>query len=364
MSDIAYDILSAQRTPAGRHFEKILAKAQKASRSSDPKIRAKALRLSHELIRLKEVKAEATHANQFLTNLSVKYANDELIGTRLMPFVGVDKRSDQFLKYDKRDNLNAPNDELVQRGKANEVTQGRSTDNYSVKDYGLEGFVAWETVANQDAVFDEVLDVTIQVNDLVGLKREIRQANILQTGANYAGNTAALSGSDQFDAAGSDPAKKVRDAISGLWRGPSGSSKLVCWMGLEVYNVLRQHPKLLDLFKYQVGGFANRQKLAEYFEVDEVLVGAARYDTANSGQAASYSRIWGKNLGIVRVANSPSKRSAHFGSTFRLNEDPVVTTWFDQSIGKKGGMYSKVAVSEDYKVVAGDTSWLYTTVIS
>jgi hypothetical protein len=41
-----------------------------------------------------------------------------------------------------------------------------------------------------------------------------------------------------------------------------------------------------------------------------------------------------------------------------------VTTWFDQSIGKKGGMYSKVAVSEDYKVVAGDTSWLYTTVIS
>ncbi len=120
---------------------------------------------------------------------------------------------------------------------------------------------------------------------------------------------------------------------------------------------------MLDLFKYSKDGLLAPQDIMRYFKIDEVLVGEARYDSANEGTTASYSRIWGKQLGIVRVAASPGIRNASFGYTFRHGAKKT-TQWFDPAVGIEGGYFNKVGLAEDHKIVAADTGYLYTTVIS
>lgn len=360
----AEDIIQTQRTQKGLAYEKLLKGMHEIRRSPSSKHKEMWKRLNEEMTQLKAVSANSVHANTFLSNMSVQYANDEYIGDRLVGEVNVVKRSDQFAVFPKRERFEYPDDSLSARGQANELEESRSSDNYSVKDYGFSNYVGQDTIDNQDGIFDEMMDLVEAINEGIAFKREIRLASVLTTAGNYAGNTLALAGADQWDsAAGGDPIKQIQNAKAALWQG-RGATDLMAFCSLEVFNVLARHPMILDLLKYQRTGIAQRQELANFFGFTDLLVGAARKQTANEGQTAAYSRMWGKVFGMVRVARRPTKRSAHFASIFRLNGDPVTTEWFDPKVGKAGGNYAKVAVSEDTKVVAGDTGYLLTTVIS
>lgn len=360
----AEDIVRAQRTEKGMGYETLMKGLETIRRSPKSEHKDMWKRLNDEMMAMKAVSANSVHANTFLSSMSVQYANDEYIGERLIPAVPVDKRSNSFATYPKRERLEYPSDDLSSRGQANELEETRSSDNYSVRDYGFSNFVSDDTLDNQDEIFDEMVDLVEAINEGIAFKRELRLASVLTTAGNYAGNTAALSGSDQWDsAAGGNPIEDIQTALAAMWSGRGATSR-IAFCSLEVFNVLARHPMILDLLKYQRSGLAKKEELAGIFGLDDILVGAARKQTSNEGQTAAYSRIWGKVFGIVRVAKRPSKRCAHFASLFRMNGDPVTTEWYDPKIGKKGGNYAKVGVSEDAKVVAGDTGYLLTTVIS
>lgn len=351
-------ILNAQRTDRGRRYEKFIS----GLKSLDAKDRARA---GAGIYNMKAVTPGAVHVNTLLSNLSVMYANDEYIGEQLMPAVPVNKRSDSFATYPKRERLAYPDDLIGSRSAPNELNATRGTDNYSVKDYGLMDFVSQDTIDNQDAAFDEMMDLIENLNEGIAFKREKRLATILTTAGNFSGNTVTLAGATQWDSAsGGDPIKVIQDARAAVWQG-RGPTDLVGYTSLEVLNVMARHQAIRDLFKY-VGpdGLATADQIAKYFGLSKLLVAASREDTANDGQTAAYSRIWGKHFGIVRVARRPSKRMAAFGVSFRMNGDPVTTQWFDQKPGKQGGYYGKVGVSEDHKVIAGDTGYLIVNAIA
>lgn len=311
---------------------------------------------------IRDVGASAVHSNTFLQNMSVHYANGEFIGEQLMPVVSVDKRSDNYATYPKREIFAYPDDAIAQRGRANEISESRGSDNYSVKDYGFSDFVSTDTVDNQDAVFDEMKDCMEKPLYALALKREQRIATIVTTGANFAGNTSTPA--VLWDTASPTIVANIQTAIASTFRG-AGDSELIGFTSIDVWNVMSRDAGLRDLFKYVKEGLAMPQQIAQYLGLSRILVSDARQDTANSGQAsATYSRIFGKNFGILRVAKSPTKRSAHFGSTFRLRNMPLATQWFDPSLGTKGGTWCKQACSEDHKIVAPDTSYLLTGVIS
>lgn len=358
-------VISNQRTEKGASYERRSKKLREGLRAKDPKVLAIKAGFDAEVLAQKAVQPGAVHANTFLTNLSIQYANDGFIGDRLMPIVGVDKRSDSYVTFDKRDRFNAPDDTIGPDGDAAEVTEGRGTDNYSVTDRALMNHVPVETIENQDPVFDEMLDCTESVLNGLALKREIRIAAKMTTASNFpTGNKVTLAGSDQWDSAtGGDPIGAIQTASAALFNG-SSPTKLVGFTSLDVFNVLVRHPAILDLFKYTRAGIMTNQQLAGLFGLDEILVGAARLDTANSGQAASYSRIWGKFFGIARVAVRPSRRSAMFGATFQLNSDPHAFNWFDPRKGKAGSNYVKIGWSDDHKIIAGDTGYLISAPIS
>lgn len=365
--DVLYKIASEenigamQRTARGKRWE--LAQERLFEMLRDPE---KCKRLDDSFLQVRGVSASSVHSDQFLSNLSQMYANDTYIGERLVTPVPVTKRSGKFAVYPQREMFEAPDDQLTSdRARANEISSTRSSATYELLDYGYENFVSNETLENQDLPFNERADMVAELAEHMARKREIRIATLLTTAANYgSGNTSTLSGSDQWnDASGGDPIKNIQDAKAALFNGP-GATDVYAFSSLDVFNCLARHPTLLDLQKYTVNGLLTPEAIARYFGLAGYLVGESRKQTANEGQTASYSRIWGNDFGLVRVARGPSLRTASFASLFRKQSDPVVTEWFDATAGKSGGYYVKNAVSEHAKVVASFGGYLFKSAIS
>lgn len=317
------------------------------------------------ILALRDLTPGQVHVDEVLRTMSVMYANDEYIGDRLLPMVFTSgKLSGSYYTYNKRDRFAAPDDEMTARTTPNEVSQGRSTATYSLTPRALIEFLDALTIQNQDAPLNELVDLQENVLELMALKREQRQATVLCTSGNYGANTVAIAAADRWDTAGGgDPGGVVDTAKRALWSG-RGPGKTVMFTSLSVHDKLKRNPNILEQFKYSGSkpGFATRDMLREFFEVDEYLVGKARQDAANEGQTASYSRIWSDVCGIVRVAERPSLRNAAFGYT--LQDLPTqADMWWELSKGTKGGYCQRVSRCDQELIVAADTGYLITTPI-
>ena len=355
------DIADVQKTVRQRRWENFREKFYETYGSEADKKRA----FDASWLRVKGVSAGSVHSDTFLSNMSQMYANDSYIGERLLAVVPVSKRTDKYAVYPQREMFEAPSDLLTsQKARANEISETRSSASYDLLDYGLENFVSNETLDNQDLPFNERAAATEHLAEHLHRLREIRISTLLTTAGNYgSGNTTTLSGSDRWDSgAGGNPVKIIQDAKAALFNGP-GASDIFMFSSLAVFNVLARHQQLLDLQKYTINGLLTPDAIARYFGCKAYLIGESRKQTANEGQTASYSRIWGDDFGLVRVARGPTLKSAGFASLFRKNGDPVVTEWFDATAGKSGGFYLKNAVSEEAKVVASFGGYLAKTVI-
>ena len=312
------------------------------------------------------------HHDSAISSLSVQYANEEFIGEALMPAVLTPKRSDTFYTYNKRDRLAAPEDDsdrVADDGDISEIKDGRGEDSYSCVVRAKKNRIGATAVANQDAALNELMDLTESLMEQRALAREKRIATVMTTAGNYAtANKTTLAGSAQWnDASGGDPIGIIQTAKAALWTG-RGPGQTKAFSGLEVYNVLAQHPDILGLFLYGGSpiGLATPALIGKFFGLDDYLVGAARNDTANSGQAASYSRIWGDFFGVCRVMNRASLRNVAFGATMRwtmpgvrgANQGIVTGQWFEDNKGLGGTYFAKAGEAEHHKVVANDAGYL------
>lgn len=331
----------------------------------DPEAVATKLRANEELLEQRDLRPGNVHTNTVLQSLSVMYKNDEFIGEELMPVMTTGgKQSGVFYTYNKRDRFAYPDDSMADKTDAPELNQGRGTDTYSLSGRSLAEYLSQEVLNNQDAPLDELVDLQDNVLEGMMFRRELRIASAVQTAANYGSNTVAIAAADRWDtASGGDPGAVVDAAKKALWGG-RGQTRLKIAVSLDLHNVLKRHPKILEFFKYSGGvpGFATRQMLAEFFEVDDYLVGSARKDTANEGQTASYSRIWGNSLSLTRVAAQVSTRCLHFGTTFQ-DLAPQSYLSFEPKKGVRGAWYQKIGFFDQQKIVAADAGYLVTTPI-
>lgn len=360
------DIAKAQSKAWGRakKYEEYVGNVKELLSSTDPKHKAAVTRANAGFARLRSITPGTVHQNSTLSSMSVQYANEEYIGEQLMPVVPVAKKSDVYYIYDKRMRLAYPDDRLGDRAQANEIGDSRSTASYLCTVYGYSNFLDVETLENQDAPLNEMVDLTEALSEALAFRRELRIATVMTTSANYGSNTAAIAAANRWDtASGGTIIKNVQDAVKALWSG-RGPSEIVGFTSYDVYCVMSRNPAILDLFKYNGSspGLATPDMIARFLGMNRLLVGKARKDTANEGQTASYSRVWSDVFGVVRVAKRPNVRNASFGYTLR-HGSPMATQWFDQVPGKAGGYWAKNTVSEDHKIVASDTGYLLTTVI-
>jgi hypothetical protein len=319
------------------------------------------VRQANDELLTKALTPGVSHNDATIANMSRQFKNDEYIGLRLMPVIQQPHKSGTFFTYDKRSELAYPDDALGVRGSPNEITRSRGVDTFSTKGYGYKDFVDDSELQNQDAPLDDLADSTAGLLEALAFREELRIANIMTTAANYGGNTVALGSTVRWDDTGSTPIADIQAARNALWTG-RGPGKIIAFTSLAVWTALQSNAQMQDMFKYSKDGLLQPAQWANYFGIDELLIGAARKDSANEGQTASYARVWGDVFGLVRVAATPSVRNASFGYTFRFGQIDTAQV-FDQMIGTKGGWWTKASVDEVHKVVAPETSYLITTVI-
>jgi hypothetical protein len=306
------------------------------------------------------------HVDRPMTELALSYTNEELIGTKLMPEIKTEHRSNLYFVRSKANQLRSMDLSLSALGPPALVEQGISTNSYACRDYGDMARVAVSDEANADLPLNLRQDATMDAVALLKLAQEIRIAAKVTNASLYnTNNTVALSGVDRWDVTGSDVLGPIAQYSSAIF--PSPNTKKIAWFDQLTWNIVKNHAQIIG----RISGGATtsmvakvmRQMFAELIEVDEVIVGSAWKIGSNPGQADVQSRVWSKGFGILRVATAPSTRSLHFGSSFVFRQEQI-TSWLDQLPGLEGVFNFKCTHSTDEQVVANDAGMFIQTPIS
>lgn len=302
--------------------------------------------------------AKELHLNAYLTDLSIKYRNAAMIWSLVMPIIKANKRADKFVKYNKEDSYQLVDDMLGPKALPNEVTWGKSDDNYSVKDHGLSDYVAQEEIDNADNPIRPKVEANDFLNRCLDVAQEKRVADLIFAAASYpTGNKMQLSGDTKWGGAADDPIGDVITAVEGCFVRANTLA-----FGAEAWMKYRMLPEILDAVKsstrYQSspGGLATAPEVAALFEVDQLLIGRSRYNTAKKGQTPVFARLWGKHCAALYVEKDPGINSILFAATFveTLRQTFEV---FDGKRGVKGAHFIKTAWNSDEKVIASDVGY-------
>jgi len=303
-----------------------------------------------------------------LTDISVAYTNGMFIADQVLPRVIENRLEPFYYKWDKN-NLRLDNDVRAPGNKAFEVDFGISK---SAAFYLIERSLKtkipdedMEAARDADAKFDLKVSKTKLLNNKLLTRYEYQAAAELFSGTTFSGYTAALSGNDCWDQYGtSDPVKKIIDARN-LVRKATGVYPNMVVLGAEVFDVLTNHPDILDRIK---GGATKAspadvtaESLAQIFKVNKVLVGGSIYNSVNEGATDSTSDIWGKYALICYVSPTPEKESPSLGYTFYNTNAEMVREWYDK---EARSTYVEVTKKFVHKVVAPAAGYLYSTVIA
>lgn len=256
------------------------------------------------------------HIDQVLTNISVGFPNNGLVGGALLPSVPVKKQSDKYYIFGREGWL--PEDDVRAPGAvANEISGlSLSTDTYYAKEHSLQIPVTDEERGNADSPLSPDRDGTETVTSKIMLGREVAIKTLVTTAANYAsGHSTTLSGTTQWDSANyatSDPISVMRTGKttvhSKIFMEPN-----VAVIPYQVMTSLEDHPDFLERIKYSERAIFSPELLAAVLGFQKVVVPGVGINNANPGAAASLGYLWGKDVVLAWVPPRPGLKIPAFG---------------------------------------------------
>jgi len=275
------------------------------------------------------------HIDVALSNfsLAVRQGLDGFVADKAFPIVSVQKQTDKYFVVPQDKFLL---DDMEKRAPGTGVPMSNytvSNDSYLCDVWHAGHRIPDELRDNADSQ----LKIDQQGIELLVKKGMIRKerawaADFFTTSVwtgDQTGVDSASPSTNQFgrwDRDDSDPIRVIR-AQADAMQARSGlrPNKLV--LGRLVYSKLLDHPDLIDRVKYgQVPGNPaqmSRQALAALFEVNEILVMEAIYNSAAEGATAVNGFIGGKSALLLYVDPAPGLQSATAGVTFSWNGGPA-----------------------------------------
>lgn len=257
-----------------------------------------------------------------LTNVSVGYFPKGYISEQILPVVTHTMSSGKIGAYGK-EFLRIENTVKGGRGKYRRVDLGVvNTDSFYIQGHGLEDIVTKEDYRNKMLPFDAEKDKTVGLTHMLFLEKEQIVANAMSDTSVITQNV-TLSGTQQYnDKLNSDPLSDWETARATIIDA-SGVPPNTGIMDYKVFNTLRNHPAILDFLGFKFPGAgpgpATVQQLAMAMDVEKLLIGTARYNTAKEGQADSLGAVWGKNLIFAVCPDSSQLQQVSFGYMVRYD---------------------------------------------
>lgn len=263
------------------------------------------------------VVASDVHIDAALSNMAVAYKNGNYIAEDIFPSIPVSKQSDKYYIWTKdywfRSYVKerAPGTDYPEADI--ELAQGQ----YFAPIYNLATAIPWEDMSNQDTAVQLEQTKTEWLADQFMLHREQDlEDSIFKTGVWTSGQT--LAGNQQWSNAASNPVIDIYTAKETIEK-LTGKTPNLLVIGAEVVKHLKEHPDLLDKYKYTTKGILNLSQVAAALEIPKIVVGRAIQNTGEEGQPFAGEYIWGKHALLMYSEPSPGIRTASAGYCFKWN---------------------------------------------
>lgn len=268
---------------------------------------------------------QKVHIDKMLTNISIGYQNEALIADKVFRPLPVAKQSDRYYVYGMErfrthDDLRAPGTE------ANEINWTLSMDTYFTEGHALRTTIADEEKANNDGDFDLESEGTELITEGILMNKEVDAANKVMNPANYHADLKLTLGAvgapaKWSDYPNSDPVLDIEKAKEAIHK-KSGVRPNTIIMSEQVLNVLKFHPKLIEVIKYVQRGVVTMDLIKSLFGVDNILIGSAlKSEVSNPGQVLPGQRedlqyIWGNSVVLAYITPRPGRKSVSLGYSF------------------------------------------------
>lgn len=271
------------------------------------------------------------YVDQALTNLSQKWTNpsDAFIAEKLFPVITVPKRSGKYWAYNK-DNLRVGSTDIdLRTGRAMtaEATFGKSLQDFGpLNEHALKDFITKDEYEMTDAPLSVETDVMSFLNEKMQIAEELSLATTMRDTSIITQNT-TLSGTSQWnDYGNSNPFNDIKTAVLTL-RAASFQIPNTIVFGWDVWMQLVDHPDFLDRIKWSALGTMTEQdflRLMAPYGITKLLIGKAQRDSSVEGQTATMASLWGKDVIIGYVTDTPGLRTVNGGYTLRLRNGKYV----------------------------------------
>ncbi len=293
-----------------------------------------------------------------LSSIAQGYINEELVGTKLFPFVNVQNMKGKVPAFGKesfiiRDTLRAI------RSQSNRIPSSDinyiefETAEHDVEmalDY-LEEEEAYNWQKLESRITKELMDIL-----LLGLEKEI--ADLVQNPTNFSSNLKneinANTAWDDYTLNNVDPIADILDAKDAI-RQLIGIYPNTIIFGESSYQSLVNHPKVLAKIEYSGFNKISHYILSELIEMKNIFVGKAVY----SDDGINFQDVWKDNVILAFVDNSDSSIRSEFnpsyGYTFRKSSNPYIDTYTEN-----GGKIKVFRATDNYdvKITGNDAAFL------
>lgn len=254
------------------------------------------------------------HVAAALTNVAVAYLQDEshYIADKIFPMVPVQHQTDVYFVWSKADFFR---DEAQQRSDATESAGtgvNVTTQSYAAKVWALHQDLGTQIRSNADPAIDLDVVSTRQLMQKLLIRRDRFFVSKYMTtgvwGTDATGTSASGGGipgtsSPVYwdDDANGDPFTDIAFGQTTVLQN-TGFLPNVLLISWNVFQALRKHPLIIDRIKYTNPAFAGTvtpKLLAQAFDIEEVVVSMAVYNSAAENLTASMSFVAPKSALLV-----------------------------------------------------------------
>ncbi|MDN5786389.1 major capsid protein [Pseudorhodobacter sp.] len=297
--------------------------------------------------------------NPILSNHARGYHNSTFISNVLFPRVPVPNRAMSILKFGK-EAFRKLNTRRAPGSNVKRVQYGYGSDTISLLQDSLEAVVPIEHQQEAEKVpgIDLGANAVNMVLDVVDLGLEYDAAQLARTSGNYdANHKLALTGTDRWSNAASDPGDDIRSANEAIRRF-IGRRANVLTLGPSAAAALKNHPKVKEQFKYVSKDSITLDMLAAFFELEKVIAGDAVYLPEGAADSVQATDIWGDDAILAYVPQTGGNFMVpSYGYTYELLGYPQVEEPY-YSRETKSWIYPTTTERRPY-LVGADAGFLF-----
>lgn len=321
------------------------------------------------------------HVAAALTDVAVAYLQDEsaYIANKIFPMVPVQHQTDVYFVWSKADFFR---DEAQLRADATESAGSGvnlTTQSYSAKVWALHQDIGAQVRSNADPAVDVDVVATRQLMQKMLIRRDrVFVSKYMTTtvwGTDITGVASAPTAGQTIqwnDDANSDPFTDIATGQTTVLQntGFLPNVLLITW---PVYQALRKHPLVIDRIKYSNPAFAGTitpALLAEAFDIEEVVVSKAVYNSAAQGATTNMQFVAGKSALLAYRAPNPGlmvpTAGYVFGWTGLINLNNLGVAVYQIPMPWRGikTVRTEAEMSFDMQVVGADLGYFFATIVA